>query len=87
MSKIKLSFAAAALYGGLLVLAPMTTALAVPVAPIGKAANTIDPRSTVYYYGYHRHRYYHRPYYRHRYYHGYHHRHCWWRYGRRYCRW
>ena len=74
MSKIKLSFAAAALYGGLLVLAPMTTAFAVPVAPIGKAANTIDPRSTVYYYGYHRHRYYH-------------HRHCWWRYGRRYCRW
>jgi hypothetical protein len=77
MSKIKLTFAAAALCGGLLALAPMSGAFAAPVAPIGKAVNAIDSRSMVYYYGYHRHYYgYHR-----------HYRHCWWRYGRRICRW
>jgi hypothetical protein len=70
MSKIKLTFAAAALCGGLLALAPMSGAFAAPVAPIGKAVNAIDSRSMVYYYGYHRH-----------------YRHCWWRHGRRICRW
>jgi hypothetical protein len=55
-----------------LALAATTGALAAPVAPIGKAVNTIDARSSVYYYRY---GYYH------------HHRHCWWRYGRRICRW
>jgi len=55
-----------------LALAATTGALAAPVAPIGKAVNTNDARSPVYYYRYD---YYH------------HHRHCWWRYGRRICRW
>ena len=87
MSKIKLTFVAAAICGGLLALAPMSGAFAAPMAPIGKAANAIDPRSVVYYDGYYRRHYrhygfssfisyYHRPY-----------RHCWWRYGRRICRW
>jgi hypothetical protein len=53
-------------------LAAMNGALAAPVSPIGKAVNSIDARSSVYYYRY---GYYH------------HHRHCWWRYGRRICRW
>jgi hypothetical protein len=92
MSKIKLTFVAAAICGGLLALAPMCGAFAAPIAPIGKAANAIDSRSVVYYDGYYRRHYrhygyYHRPYYRHYgYYHG-HYRHCWWRYGRRICRW
>src|SRR5512137_2396601 len=72
MNKIKLTFAAAALCGGLLALAPVSGAFAVPVASIGKAANAIDSRSTVHYYGYYHHR---------------HHSHCWWRYGHRHCRW
>jgi hypothetical protein len=84
MSKTKLTFAAAALCGGLLALAPMSGAFAAPVAPIGKAANAIDYRSTAYY-GYYHHRYYRHRYYHH---HGYYHRrHCWWRYGHRHCRW
>jgi hypothetical protein len=76
----KLTLAAAGLCGSLLALAPMSGALAAPVAPIGKAATEDDFRSMAYYYGYH-HRY-------HRYgYHHSHHRHCWWRYGHRHCRW
>ena len=71
MSKIKLTFAAAALCGGLLALAPTSGAFAAPVAPIDKAAKAINSRSTVHYYGYH-HRYHH---------------HCWWRHGRRFCGW
>ena len=55
-----------------LALTAMTGALAAPVAPIGKAVNSIDARSFVYYYRY--------GYYHHRH-------HCWWRYGRRICRW
>jgi hypothetical protein len=56
MRKIKLSLVAAALWGGLLALAPMSGAFAAPVAPIGKAANAIDSRSTVHYrYYHHRH--------------------------------
>ena len=47
MSKIKLTFVAAAICGGLLALAPMSGAFAAPMAPIGKAANAIDPRSVV----------------------------------------
>ena len=67
MSKIKLTFVAAAICGGLLALAPMSGAFAAPMAPIGKAANAIDPRSVVYYDGYYRRHYrhygyYHRPY-------------------------
>src|SRR5262249_38881831 len=50
MSKTKQTFAAAALCGGLLALAPGSGALAVPVAPIGKAATAKDSRSVVYYY-------------------------------------
>ena len=50
MSKI-LTFVAAAICGGLLALAPMSGAFAAPIAPIGKAANAIDPRSVVYYDG------------------------------------
>lgn len=69
MSKIKLTLAAAALCGGLLVLAPMSGASAAPIGSIGKAATTLDSRSAVHYYDYHRHR------------------HCWWRHGRRICRW
>ena len=70
MSKIKLTFVAAAICGGLLALAPVSGAFAAPIAPIGKAANAIDPRSVVYYDGYYRRHYrhygyYHRPYYRH----------------------
>ena len=66
MSKIKLTFVAAAICGGLLALAPMSGAFAAPMAPIGKAANAIDPRSVVYYDGYYRRHYrhygyYHRP--------------------------
>jgi hypothetical protein len=72
MSKIKLTLVAAALWGGLLALAPMSGAFAAPVAPIGKAANAIDSRSPVHYYRYYHHR---------------HHRHCWWRHGYRHCRW
>ena len=72
MDKIKLTFVAAALCGGLLALAPVSGAFAAPVAPIGKAANAIDSRSTVHYYGYYHHRHY---------------RHCWWRYGHRHCSW
>ena len=60
MRKLKLTLVAAALSGGLLALAPMSGASAAPVAPIGKAANTIDSGSTVHY----------------RYYHHRHHRHC-----------
>src|SRR5215475_11827017 len=67
----KLTLAAAALCGGLLALAPMSGAFAVPVAPIGKAATENDFRSKVHY----------------RYYHHRHHRHCWWRHGYRHCRW
>jgi hypothetical protein len=77
--KKKLTLAAAGLCGSLLALAPMSGALAAPVAPIGKAVKN-DFRSTAYYYGYH-HRY-HRYGYHHRY-----HRHCWWRYAHRHCRW
>ena len=55
-----------------LALVAISGAVAAPVAPIGKAADSIDARSTVHYYGYSYHR---------------HHRHCWWRYGRRICRW
>jgi chitodextrinase len=65
-------FLVAALTATSLVLAATSGAVAAPVAPIGKAAGAIDARSTVQYYGYH---------YRH------YHRHCWWRYGRRICRW
>ncbi len=71
MNKTKLTFAVAALCGGL-ALAPVSGAIAAPVAPIGKAATGNDFRSPVHYYGYYHHR---------------HHRHCWWRYGRRHCRW
>jgi hypothetical protein len=73
MRKITLTLSAAALCGGFLALAPMSAALAVPAASIGKAATANDVRSTAHYYGY---GYYHR-----------HHRHCWWRYGHRHCRW
>ena len=55
-----------------LALATASGAVAAPVAPIGKAADAIDARSTVHDYGYSDHR---------------HHRHCWWRNGRRICRW
>ena len=51
MNKTKLTFAAAALCGGLLALAPMSGAFAAPIAPIGKAANAIDFRSVVHYTG------------------------------------
>jgi hypothetical protein len=78
MHKIKLTFAAAALYGGLLALAPMSGAFAAPVAPIDKAANAIDFRSTVHYTGY---------YHRHRHWRQHHWRHCWWHRGHRHCRW
>ena len=81
MHKTKLTFAAAAICGGLLALAPMSGAFAAPIAPIGKAANAIDSRSVVYYDGYYRRQYRHYGHY-----HG-HYRHCWWRYGRRICRW
>ena len=63
----------AALAAAGLALAATSGAFAAPVAPIGKAANEIDARSSVQYYRY--------GYYHHR------HRHCWWRYGRRICRW
>jgi hypothetical protein len=82
MNKTKLTFAVAALCGGLLALAPMSGAIAAPVAPIGKAATENDFRSPVHYYGYYHHRHHHYRYYHHR-----HHRHCWWRYGHRHCRW
>jgi len=72
MNKTKLTFAVAALCGGLLALAPVPGAIAAPVAPIGKATTENDFRSPVHYYGYYHHR---------------HHRHCWWRYGHRHCRW
>ena len=62
----------AALAATCLVLAAASGATAAPVAPIGKAANAMDARSSVHYYRY---GYYHQ------------HRHCWWRYGRRICRW
>jgi hypothetical protein len=78
----KLTFAVAALCGGLLALAPMSGAIATPVAPIGKAATENDFRSPVHYYGYYHHRHHHYRYYHHR-----HHRHCWWRYGHRHCPW
>jgi len=81
MSKTKLTFAAAALCGGLIALAPMSSAFAAPVAPIGKAATENDFRSPARYYRYYHHRY-HRYGYHHR-----HHRHCWWRHGHRHCRW
>jgi hypothetical protein len=81
MNKTKLTFAAAALCGGLLALAPMSGAFAAPVAPIGKAATENDFRSMVHY-GYYHHRHY-----RHGYYHHRHHRHCWWRQGHHHCRW
>ena len=70
------SFVVAALTAAGLALAS-TPAFAVPIAPLGKAANAVDARAPVYYYGY-----YHRPYgyYHHR------HRHCWWRHGYRVCR-
>jgi hypothetical protein len=42
MNKTKLTFAAAALCGGLLALAPISGAFAAPVAPIGKAATEND---------------------------------------------
>ena len=59
-------FLMAALAATGLALAAISGAVAAPVAPIGKAADAIDARSTVHHYGcsYHRH-----------------HRHCWWRYG------
>jgi hypothetical protein len=80
MSKIKLTFAAAALCGGLLTLAPISGALAVPIAPIDKAAKAIDSPSMVHYRDYyHRHGYWRRHHWRHH--------HCWWRYGHRHCRW
>jgi hypothetical protein len=70
MHKIKLTFAAAALCGGLLTLSPMSAAFAVPVVTIGKAANANDPRSTI--------RYYHHRHHRHCWW-RYGHRHCrWW---------
>jgi hypothetical protein len=72
MRKITLTLSAAALCGGLLALAPVSGAIAAPVAPIGKAATENDFRSPIHYYGYYHHR---------------HHRHCWWRYGHRHCRW
>jgi hypothetical protein len=81
MNKTKLTFVAAALCGGLLALAPMSGAIAAPVAPIGKAATGNDFRSPVHY-GYYHHRHHHYRYYHHR-----HHRHCWWRHGHRHCRW
>lgn len=71
MNKTKLTFVAAALCGSLLALAPMSGAIAAPVAPIGKAATENDFRTPVYY-GYYHHR---------------HHRNCWWRHGHRHCRW
>ena len=49
MHKTKLTFAAAALCGGLLALAPMSGAFAAPIAPIGKAATENDSRSMVHY--------------------------------------
>ena len=81
MTKTKLTFAAAALCGGLLAIVPMPGAFAAPVAPIGKADTDNDFRSMVHYYGYYHHRHY-RYGYHHR-----HHRHCWWRHGYRHCRW
>jgi hypothetical protein len=81
MNKTKLTFVAAALCGGLLALAPMSGAIAAPVAPIGKAATENNFRSPVYY-GYYHHRHHHYRYYHHR-----HHRNCWWRHGYRHCRW
>ena len=53
MHKTKLTFAAAAICGGLLALAPMSGAFAAPIAPIGKAADENDSRSMVYYRYYH----------------------------------
>jgi hypothetical protein len=70
---MKVAFAAAALVGGLMALAPVSGASAAPVGPIGKAASAVDSRTPVHYYGYH-YRYHH-------------HRHCWWHHGRRFCRW
>jgi hypothetical protein len=55
----KLTLAAAGLCGGLLVLAPMSSALAAPVATIGKAATANDFRSRAHYYGYYNHRHHH----------------------------
>jgi hypothetical protein len=72
MNKTKLTFASAVICGGLLALAPMSSAFAAPMAAIGKAATENDFRSPIHYYGYYHHR---------------HHRHCWWRYGHRHCRW
>ena len=67
MRKIKLTFAAAALCGGLLALAPMSGAFAAPInaTSIGKAASAISPLTTVQYYRhrYYRHHRYYRPYY------------------------
>jgi hypothetical protein len=67
MSKIKLTFVAAALSGGLLALAPMSGAFATPInaTSIGKSASAISPLTTVYY---RHHRYYRHRYYGHRYY-------------------
>jgi len=79
MNKTKLTFAAAVICGGLLALAPMSSAA--PMAAIGKAAAENDFRSTVHY-GYYHHRHHRYGYYQHG-----HHRHCSWRYGHRHCRW
>jgi len=66
------SFVMAALAAAGLGLAAMSGAVAAAIAPLGKAANVIDSREVVHYYGYHRHRH--------------HHRRCWWHHGRRHCR-
>ena len=81
MNKTKLTVAAAVLCGGLLALAPMSSAFTAPMAAIGKAATENDFRSTVHY------RYYHHRHHRYGYYQHGHHRHCSWRYGHRHCRW
>ncbi|HXZ47319.1 MAG TPA: hypothetical protein VEH02_11390 [Pseudolabrys sp.] len=65
------SFILAAVAAAGLALVSMSGASAVPIAPIGQAATTVDARTPVYYYGYRYH----------------HHRHCWWRHGYRVCRW
>jgi hypothetical protein len=57
---------------GLSVAAP-SGAFAAAIAPVGTAAGA-SQALPVHYYGYYR-------------YHHHHHRHCWWRYGRRICRW
>jgi hypothetical protein len=71
MDKLRAVLVGAVLCGGVVLLAPVSAAIAAPVAPVGKAATAIDVRTSVHYYGHHHH--HHRCWW----YHG--HRHCrWW---------